>query len=130
MSEVSTNHIFQINEIREILVKEERIDLVDLFNQLLKVADKVIEYKDIVLKDEYILESEEDTSDSSDSDYSPPPKYSLGECANKHLKINNEYDNLLKQTWTFSLIPDKPKENINIKPTKTKARSTRRKKNA
>ena len=78
MSEVSTNHIFQINEIREILVKEERIDLVDLFNQLLKVADKVIEYKDIVLKDEYILESEEDTSDSSDSDYSPPPKgYSL-----------------------------------------------------
>ena len=63
-------------------------------------------------------------------DYSPPPKYSLGECANKHLKINNEYDNLLKQTWTFSLIPDKPKQNINIKPTKTKARSTRRKKNA
>ena len=76
MSEVSTNHIFQINEIREILVKEERIDLVDLFNQLIKVADKVIEYKDIVLKDEYILESE--TSDSDDSDYSPPPQgYSL-----------------------------------------------------
>ena len=78
MSEVSTNHIFQIDEIKEILIKEERIDLVDLFNQLLKVADKVIEYKDIVLKDEYILESEEDTSDSSDSDYSPTPKgYSL-----------------------------------------------------
>jgi len=70
MSKVSTNHIFQIDEIREILVKEERIDLVDLFNQLIKVADKVIEYKDIVLKDEYILESEESISDS-DSDYSP-----------------------------------------------------------
>tara|TARA_R100001086_G_scaffold6918_1_gene4160 strand:- start:781 stop:1020 length:240 start_codon:yes stop_codon:yes gene_type:complete len=74
MSEVSTNHIFQINEIREILVKEERIDLVDLFNQLLKVADKVIEYKDIILKDEYILESEDETSDSDDSDYSPCPE--------------------------------------------------------
>ena len=61
MSEVSTNHIFQINEIREILVKEERIDLVDLFNQLIKVADRVIEY---------YLESEESISDS-DSDYSP-----------------------------------------------------------
>mgnify|MGYP003140309445 CR=1 FL=1 len=78
MSKVSTNHIFQIDEIREILVKEERIDLVDLFNQLLKVADKVIEYKDLVLKDEYILESETSDSDSDDSDYSPPPKgYSL-----------------------------------------------------
>ncbi len=65
-------------------------------------------------------------------DYSPPPKYSLGKCANKYLKINNEYDNLLKQTWTFSLIPDKPKEKIIIKskPAKTKARTTRRKKNA
>jgi len=65
-------------------------------------------------------------------DYSPPPKYSLGKCANKYLKINNEYDNLLKQTWIFSLIPDNPKEKINIKskPVKTKARNTRRKKNA
>ena len=63
-------------------------------------------------------------------DYSPPPKYSLGECADKYLKINNEYDNLLKQTWTFSLIPDELKQNVNINSTKTKTRVTKRKKNA
>jgi len=60
--------------------------------------------------------------------YSPPAKYTLGDCENKHLKINNEYDNLLKQTWVFSLIPDKPK--VVTKSAKAKVRSVKRKKNA
>ena len=62
--------------------------------------------------------------------YTVPKGYSIGDCKNKHLKINNEYDNMLQQTWTFSLLADKPKTNVNIKSTKAKARTTRRKKNA
>ena len=51
--------------------------------------------------------------------YTVPKGYSIGDCNDKYLKINNEYDNMLKQTWTFSLNSEKPK-----------ARSTKRKKNA
>ena len=51
--------------------------------------------------------------------YTVPKGYSIGDCNDKYLKINNEYDNMLKQTWTFSLNSEKPK-----------TRSTKRKKNA
>ena len=62
--------------------------------------------------------------------YTAPKGYSIGECRDKYLKINNEYNNLLEQTWTFPLVQDKPKTNINVKSTKAKTRTTRRKKNA
>ena len=41
--------------------------------------------------------------------YTPPKSHALGECHNKWQKINNDYDNLCEQTWTFNLVKKQTK---------------------
>ena len=40
--------------------------------------------------------------------YKCPDTHILGECLNRHQKMDNNYDHLLEKTWIFNLIPKQP----------------------
>ena len=68
---VSGNHILEINFIREIIMKSDKPELIEVLETIIKVADKIIEYGDFI--DEYIEPPNliyDDTE--SDDEYFPP----------------------------------------------------------
>ena len=75
MSKISENNIIEIKEIFKLIsVSKNSVRLKEILNDIIKVADMVIEFKDYMGDDNgmtYTTPSDGERSSDSDSDYEP-----------------------------------------------------------
>jgi len=91
----------------------------DLENNLMHMTIKVD--KRLFVNEAKVMMNWRRAEELLNKNYSPPSDYKLGECHNKWQKINNDYENLCEQVWTFNLIPTGPAP----KATRTKKATTK-----